>query len=612
MEQRSIIKLLGAAVVAATAVLGVDALANEASATNHALLIGISDYADERITDLEGPEFDVAALREVLIEDWEYPSANIATLLNEQASEQGILAALDRLAEDSRPGDSLLIYFSGHGTSAQDISLGAQLHLPDGSGALVAYDFDPERFGPGRKIESHAHDDGLLIGRYDLRPRFEALDKDRTVLVMFDACFTGNTARGLRGQYTPATKRFISLPAQSSSSSRGGDTAAGRSRTDCDDCATNLVSNYPYKNVVYYGASAEHELAVDISQAEIDAGLASSFDGKPHGAFTDAVLRALASTDRSSVELSYRTLFQKILREFKTHCVNCGHTPVMLPSAVLADLAVVNAAVFPGLEINPRLALNAPDNAVLNIDAATDVNDDLTGTVLLASADTIAFAPWLTELTTRQIGELGRTGASVTEGSVAPIVLTNKQGVLEARAADGQLISTLAGSREETLHWVSARTALQERIANDRNTTSVFPVEIAHPLHGAEFHFGEKLTFSTRVNQNSHLLVLVMDAAGDLHRLYPVTREEWSTVIPAGETVTLPATGSPELRVTAPAGTDEMLFYALPEHHPMWATQTWASFDATVIDFAWLHHVLAQTPSGISSTHRRLIAVAPE
>jgi len=42
------------------------ATAPAVAATNHhALLIGVSDYADERITDLEGPEHDVASLREV-------------------------------------------------------------------------------------------------------------------------------------------------------------------------------------------------------------------------------------------------------------------------------------------------------------------------------------------------------------------------------------------------------------------------------------------------------------------------------------------------------------------------------------------------------------------
>ena len=120
------------------------------------------------------------------------------------------------------------------------------------------------------------------------------------------------------------------------------------------------------------------------------------------------------------------------------------------------------------------------------------------------------------------------------------------------------------------------------------------------------------MTLSTRVDQPSRLLVLVLDAAGQLHRLYPDTQSEWEAVTPAGKTVTLPKTGSPDLRVVAPAGTDELLFYALPEHHPMWADQSWTGFDAASIDFTWLQDVLAQSPSRVSSAHRRLIAVGPE
>ncbi len=571
----------------------VSSIAAPAIAANHALLIAVSDYADERITDLEGPQFDVSALRKVLIEDWQYPPANITTLLNEEATEVGILEALDRLAAETSSGDTLTIYFSGHGTSAQDHSLGAQLHLPDGSGAIVAHDFDPERFVSGSPIDASAKDDGLLIGRYDMRPRFEAMDKDRTLLVMFDACFAGNTARRVDSELTPRNKRFVSL-GLATSTSRGAGESSPSQPALCEDCADALLSNYPYNNVVYFGAAAEHELAVDISQAEIDAGLASSFDGKPHGAFTDALLRALVGTAASANGISYRALFQNTLRQFQTHCESCGHTPVMLPSSVLTDLAVVNSPVFPGLVKESAIALN--DNEEWADDAIADI--------VVASADTLSLAPWLAPVVTRQIGNLNDNASA--------LLFTHNGSTLEARSTDGRLITELTGDKNDTLDWVSSRSALQNRIRQDKTLTTELPVELAHPLHGAEFYFGEKVTFSTRVDARSRLLVMALDTAGDLHRLYPVSKQEWSAVIPAGRAITLPAVGSPDLVVAAPAGTDELLFYAVPAEHPHWVNQSWADFDQTAVDFSWLDSVLLQSPSRVSAAHRRLVAVAPE
>jgi len=517
--------------------------------------------------------------------------------VDEQATEAAILEAMDRLNETSEPGDSLIIYFSGHGTSAQDSSMGAQLHLPDGSGAIVAYDFNPDEFVAGEAIDQDNHEDGLLIGRYDMRPRFEALDQDRTVLVMFDSCFAGNTARSLDSEYTPKTKRFVSL--DNTSRSRGASTPVIE---DCDNCAEQLHHEYPYDNVVYFGAAAEHELAVDISQAEINAGLATSFDGKPHGAFTDALLRALVASTKTTQGVSYRNLFQRTLRQFQTHCEACGHTPVMLPSSVLTELAVVNLPIFPGLSSSTTLAANESDedDAVVS---AENTFSDAPEELLVASADTLANTPWLNRYVTRRLGTLSGAGSS--------IVLNQTDDGLEARSSDGQLIHTLDGDEEETLEWVTSRAALIDRLKSDQLNTDALPVELGHPLHGSSFYFGENLTFSARVDAPSRLLVLALDTAGSLNLIYPSVKQEWEAVIPAGRTVTLPAAGAPDLRVTAPAGTDEILFYALPEDHPSWVDQPWLSFKEAPVNFTWLDAIIAQSPTRVSAAHRRLIAVAP-
>jgi len=166
-------------------------------AKQHALLIGVSDYQNKRITDLEGPQFDVPAMQKVLNQHWGVDEENMVSLVNEQATERNIKAELNALHTRTKPGDDIVIYFSGHGTSGKDPDFGAKLNLPDESGALVTYDFDPAthiaRIRAGKPVA--AEDDGLLIGRHEIKPMLQSLSEERTVLVVFDSCFSGNAVR---------------------------------------------------------------------------------------------------------------------------------------------------------------------------------------------------------------------------------------------------------------------------------------------------------------------------------------------------------------------------------------------------------------------------------
>jgi len=80
----------------------------------YALLIGIATYADPSIPALRGPLNDVQLMHELLVQRHGFPEANIVTLTDAAATRQGILAALDALAEKTKPADSVMIYYSGH------------------------------------------------------------------------------------------------------------------------------------------------------------------------------------------------------------------------------------------------------------------------------------------------------------------------------------------------------------------------------------------------------------------------------------------------------------------------------------------------------------------
>jgi uncharacterized caspase-like protein len=79
----------------------------------HALLIGVSEFADERLARLNAPSNDVLALRGILQDSSRGNFDSVELSLNED-----FLAVRDHLSSffhDRAPDDVLLLYYSGHG-----------------------------------------------------------------------------------------------------------------------------------------------------------------------------------------------------------------------------------------------------------------------------------------------------------------------------------------------------------------------------------------------------------------------------------------------------------------------------------------------------------------
>ncbi len=82
-----------------------------------AVVIGISDYQDQRIPDLKFAHRDAGAFVEYLqsVSGGNVVKDNIRHLTNESATAGQIFSALDWLIAESKEGDKVIIYFSGHG-----------------------------------------------------------------------------------------------------------------------------------------------------------------------------------------------------------------------------------------------------------------------------------------------------------------------------------------------------------------------------------------------------------------------------------------------------------------------------------------------------------------
>lgn len=92
------------------------------SSTYYGLIIGIDEYKDPRIPDLENPIRDAKSLRKVLMDNYTFDSENITLLKNPGRSD--IIRAMDALRDKVTPQDNLLIFFAGHGYWDEDADIG--------------------------------------------------------------------------------------------------------------------------------------------------------------------------------------------------------------------------------------------------------------------------------------------------------------------------------------------------------------------------------------------------------------------------------------------------------------------------------------------------------
>jgi hypothetical protein len=254
-------------------VVGALAISFTANGVQHALLIGITDYPG--IRSLEGPLNDVELIDKILKKQWNFNQPNIVKLTNEQATKRNIQAELNSLVDKGERGDQIFIYFSGHGTSAADVTL--PVTLPRKTGALVPHDIADIR-------DEKDLLERLLIGKRDIRPLLGQLDKaGMQVLMVIDACYSGNVVRN-RIKKDALPTRFIRfadlLPLK-----RQKKTLGVRLKFTAKEA-------FPYKNVFSLSAAQEYEIAQDIPRVKLSQ--YPTIDGKPHGAFTDSLARVLS------------------------------------------------------------------------------------------------------------------------------------------------------------------------------------------------------------------------------------------------------------------------------------------------------------------------------
>ncbi len=147
-----------------------------------ALVIGISNYQDDGIPDLKYADRDAKEFIKYLKSNGGggLKDDQIKLLTNEQATNAQIYAELDWLVGNCGPDDQAVIYFSGHG----DVETKTNRQR----GFLLAYDTPPTNYMIG------------ALRLDDLNGYLETLvDNKSKIIVITDACHSGNLAGGMEG-----------------------------------------------------------------------------------------------------------------------------------------------------------------------------------------------------------------------------------------------------------------------------------------------------------------------------------------------------------------------------------------------------------------------------
>jgi hypothetical protein len=430
--------------------------------------------------------------------------------------------------QKSHAGDEIFIYFSGHGTSALDAGLG--LPIPDGSGAFAPFD---ATLSGSDAVKS------LLVGRLDLRPLFEELDRGgRKLWIVSDSCYSAALVRSVGNEGLP--KR--SLPALDR-----GDVAQYLKMRERAVSHVKSGQPYPYRHAVFLAAAAEGETAKDIPTAYLDK--YPTIDGRPHGTLTDALLRVLkgqlpADFDGNGT-VSLDELHQAVGQFMAQR--GYGHTPQGLPSVMedtggLASRSLLQAKGLGGVTVaRPSFAQDIPKLQV-------DISALPAG--LQSTLPTLPLVQW--------------------SATNADLKLTASAKVIRMFNVSGDMISELKLADHVALVGQLQQLAWTQRmdLLARKNRRAVLRAEIEPAFMGGNFLIGDKLHFTLRSDRAAKILLINADSAGKVSVLYPYAFNELG-VVESNKKLSIPGESpDDQILVKEPFGMDVQLVFAFDQPGP--------------------------------------------
>ncbi len=503
-------------------------------AKNVALLVGVGDYQHfskddpNGATDLDAPKYDVEALKHLLIKKWKFKPENIHTLIDAQATQQGIMDALHNLEHQTEPGDEILIYFSGHGTSTFDVERSYDRlsnGLSNNSGAFLPYEFDIEkvRMSLNQRDSVGAVKNNFITGQYHLKPIIQKLEKNRNILGIIDACFSEHSFRSIKDK----SNRLIPIKL-----------------FEPKDSEVLLTSNpskfsddvYPYQNTVIISSSSKNQPSYEYNDEYIKQRPYTTFDQKPHGLFTDLLLSILdRKIDAGGDDgiISYTDLEHVMKNDILNYPIpskqNEPQTPHFQPLSTDTNSPnIMNRPLF-GLNrsVEPKPKIN---RLKIKVDNTKDFNQ-IVDNNLFESEDNGLF----------------------------DLIVTGKNNHWQLSAGNGTLILA-QGNNQQLNNRINAAYWLKSFILNAPDTTKL-RVNAIPEIAGNVFREEEDgIQLAVNVDQPSAILVFNINSQGSINILHPINSEDNQSIaanlpklIPEGH----------KIPISAPFGLEQIIFVAL-------------------------------------------------
>ncbi|HEX9386239.1 MAG TPA: caspase family protein [Anaerolineales bacterium] len=321
--------------------------AQPASNERRALLVGISDY--ERGTNPEdafghlntGP--DLANMDYVLKTYYSFPETNITVLVNENATQENIISEFKRqLIDKAKPGDEVVMYYTGHGHFVVDQS-GDEItdHLDE-----VLVTWVPKAKQTLARDKRHALmymlDDTYEELLRQLIQKMKGADGKvvGSIVVIFDSCHSGSATKGL---LVPKGRPWI-------------ERIDGRLRslTTKSEVASGWLSNkQELEDIVFLAASRSDQLSYMMPDSATNGSILTHF-----------LTEFLADAARQNgPNVTYDDLFRWV--SFKTASMRAAQTPQIegrTNAGLFGDGTVIKRSFLPvvqSIESNPlRLQLN--------------------------------------------------------------------------------------------------------------------------------------------------------------------------------------------------------------------------------------------------------------
>ena len=265
-------------------------LSTGAFAEKYALLVGINQYPHVR--SLKGSVNDITQVKRVLVQDLGFADGNIRVLTDAQATKANIVAALDSLAKQTKAGDSLLWYYSGHGFSMQDVDGDEAVRDPDDHYDEILVPYDAVPFPRERATDPNT----TMLGDDEIARALSGM-AGRRMVVVFDSCHSGSALRGL------------------------GDTDSrslypGFVPPEMPKTRSLVHTKQPLDltgPVIFVSAAGSLQSASDVGE----------FEGERHGAFTAGLLRSIR---KAGPDWQYTLSWEELFRRTKDDMLSQGFT----------------------------------------------------------------------------------------------------------------------------------------------------------------------------------------------------------------------------------------------------------------------------------------------